>query len=99
MCCQTDLEVSLLAGGGRYEESVKVTGPELEGEARRGHPSSGSASEEAVPDFLTPLPPLTRRETTGDPELERALKEPAAGTAQPCWGCWVHLLLWMNRDL
>lgn len=48
---------------------MKVTGPELEGEARRGHPSSGSASEEAVPDFRTPLPPLTRRETTGDPEL------------------------------
>lgn len=78
---------------------MKVIGPVLEEEARQDHPSNGSESGVAVPDFLTPPPPLTGRETTGGPEPERALKGPAAGIAPPYWGCWVRFLLWMNHDL
>lgn len=86
LCCQTDLEVSPSVGGGRCEALVRATGPGLEGEARRGRPSNGSESGGAAPGFLTQLPPQTGRETTCGPEPERALKEPAAGTAPPYWG-------------
>lgn len=78
--------------------SARATGPVLEGEARQGRPLNGSESGGAVPGFLTLLPPQTGRETTCGPEPEHALKEPAAGKAPPCWGCWVALI-WMDHDL
>lgn len=98
LCGQTHLEVFLSVGGGRCEESVRARGPALEEEARQGRPLNGSESGGAAPGFLTRLPPQTGRETTCDPEPERALREPAAGTAPPGWGWWAALI-WTDRDL
>lgn len=77
---------------------MRATGLAPEEEARQGRPLNGSESGGVAPGFLTRLPPQTGRETTCDPEPERAPKEPAAGTAPPCWGCWVALI-WLDRDL
>lgn len=96
---QTDLKASLSAGGGRCEASVKAIVPALGGEARRGRPSNGSGSGEAVSDFLTLTPPQTGRGRSGGPEPVHALKGPAAGTTPPYWGCWVLRQTWTNRDL
>lgn len=88
----TDLEVSPSAGGGRCEALVRVTGRGPEVEARRGRPLNGSESGGAGPGYQTRLPPQTGRGTTCGPEPERALTEPAAGTAPPCWGCRAALI-------
>lgn len=85
-------------GGGRCEALVRATGLGLEEEARRGHPLNGSESGGEAPGFLTRLPPQTGREMICGPEPERALKEPAAGTAPPCWGCWAAPI-WTDHDL
>lgn len=79
-----DLEVSPSVGGGRCEVSVKVIRLGQEVEARQGHPSNGSESRGAEAGFLTQPPQQTERGMTCGPEPERALKEPAAGTAPPC---------------
>lgn len=50
------------------------------------------------PGFLSLLPLQTKKEMICGPELERALKEPAAGKALPDWGC-LEALVWMDHGL
>lgn len=78
--------------------SVRETGPGLEGEARRGRPLNGSESGGVALGFLTRIPLQTGREMTCGPEPGLALKEPAAGTAPPYWGCRVALI-WTDHVL
>lgn len=66
-----------------------VKGPELGEEARQDRPSNGSELG-VSPDSLIQILRQTGRETTSDPEPGLALREPAAGTSPPDWGCWVR---------